>query len=147
MGFGPKQMVTLSHHRRTGCAGGNDGLLFVEEDGFAVSGDFTGFLPISGVERGLSTASLAFIEMNFAAKMLQNLDGCDAHVSVVGIAQTSQHQVDWLTGYRRKPSLLPPSTVITQPVVRLLRASLASQQIASAQLSGVTTVPRSERLA
>ena len=88
----------------------------------------------------------SFIEFDRATQVFKDFYSCDSDVAVKGIAQASEHQMN-RTLYRKKPSLLPPSTVMTHPVVRLLRASLASQQIASAQSFGVTTVPSSDRFA
>ena len=109
-------------------------------------GDRTRVIPISGIERWLAAAGLPRVKHNFAAAMLQYFNGRDSNFAKQSVHEAGQHKLD--AGlYRRKPSLLPPSTGITAPVVRLLRWSLASQQIASAQSSGVTTVPRSERFA
>ena len=139
-------MIALANHRRTRGARrhhrefiGKDGLLTMPRNR-------SGMIPISRVKRRLPAAGLAVIKKNFVAEMLKDFYSSDADIAIKGIAQARQHQVDCLV-YRKNPSLLPPSTVITQPVVRLLRASLASQQIASAQSFGVTTVPNSERLA
>lgn len=111
-----------------------------------MSSNIAGLVPAPSVERWLPTAGLFFRKLYLATRMLQNPHGSDTDFTIKGVAQACEHQADG-SAQRKNPSLLPPSTGITQPVVLLLRASLASQQIASAQSSGVTTVPRRERFA
>lgn len=111
-----------------------------------MAGDRPSMIPVPRIKRRLTAASLPVVEKHLIAEVFEDLYSSDADIAIKGIAQARQHQIDFLF-YRKNPSLLPPSTVITQPVVRLLRASLANQQMASAQSFGVTTVPSSDRLA
>lgn len=108
--------------------------------------DLAGLIPASRIKWRLPATGLIFQKLDFAAHMLQDPHGGYADLTIECVAKAREQEADGSV-QRKKPSLLPPSTGITHPVVRLLRASLASQQIASAQSSGVTTVPNSERLA
>jgi hypothetical protein len=83
----------MVNHRgaRTGGAHDEIGVALFEYL-YEVCGDATRFSAISGVECGLATASLPFVELDFAARAAQNIDGARADAGPHLIDETGYKQ-------------------------------------------------------
>ena len=60
-----------------------------------MTGYFPGFLHITGVERRLSTAGLAAVELHFYTQLSENLHGADADLRENLIHQASDEERDF----------------------------------------------------